>query len=69
MEPTDAAKLAAAGSSNLTRFDTTMLRKTYLDLLNAMPSRLSHTAVTLWSDDVADDAAALGLLSAEMGGW
>jgi len=69
VEPTEPTKLAAAGKSNLARFDTLMLRKTYLDLLNIMPSKLDHNSVTLWRDDVTDEAGALAMLSGEEGGW
>jgi hypothetical protein len=45
------------------------MRKTPLDLINLMPSKLSHTSVTLWSDDVTDSAAALGMVSSAESGW
>jgi hypothetical protein len=69
VEPTDPAKLIAAGKSNFARFDARLMRKTPLDLINLMPSKLSHTSVTLWSDDVTDSAAALGMVSSAESGW
>ena len=69
VEPTDPAKLSAAGKSNFARFDARLMRKTPLDLINLMPSKLSHTSVTLWSDDVTDSAAALGMVSSAESGW
>ena len=69
VEPTDPAKLSAAGKSNFARFDARLMRKTPLDLINLMPSKLSHTSVTLWSDDVTDSIAALGMVSSAESGW
>ena len=70
VEPTDPAKLSAAGGkSNFARFDARLMRKTPLDLINLMPSKLSHTSVTLWSDDVTDSIAALGMVSSAESGW
>ena len=69
VEPTDPAKLSAAGKSNFARFDARLMRKTPLDLINLMPSKLSHTSVTLWSDDVTDSTAALGMVSSAESGW
>lgn len=34
------------------------------------PSKLAHTSVTLWSDEVSDEATALSMLTpGEQGGW
>jgi len=54
----------------LSQFDgKVLLRKTYLELLNLMPSKLSHTSITIWTSEVAEQSTALSMLSAERGGW
>ena len=34
-----------------------------------MPSKLSHSTITLWSEEVSDEKETSKLLSAERGGW
>jgi len=50
VEPTPAAQ-HAGGKTNLVRFDERLLRKTYLELINLLPSQLSHKSITVWSDE------------------
>ena len=67
VEPSDPSK--QVGKLLLAQFDKQLLRKTYLELLNIMPSKLSHSTITLWSEEVSDEKEASKLLSAERGGW
>jgi len=61
---------AQAGSKvSIARFDGQLLTKTHLELLNLMPSKLSHTTITLWSEDIKSQPAALAQLASESGGW
>lgn len=53
----------------LAQFDGQLLTKTHLELLNLMPSKLSHTTITLWSEDIKSQPAALAQLASESGGW
>ena len=50
VEPTPAEQ-HAGGKTNLVRFDERLLRKTYLELINLLPSQLSHKSITVWSDE------------------
>jgi len=68
VEPTPPEELADR-KTNLVQFDETLLRKTYLELLNLNLSKLVHTTVTLWSDAVADQRAATAALDAPNLGW
>lgn len=69
VQPTEPAKLAAAGKSHVALFDERMLRKTYLDLLNLMPSKLSHTSFMLWANEHLNEAEAMGLVHCSRAGW
>lgn len=68
VEATPAEELAGR-KSNLVQFDQAVLRKTYMQLLNLTLSKLSHTSVTIWSDDVADQKAAQAMVEGDKGGW
>ncbi|KAL1498964.1 hypothetical protein AB1Y20_013484 [Prymnesium parvum] len=65
VEPSPEANFVGK-KANLVLFDSRMLKKTYLELLNLPLSKLVHTSVTMWSDDVTETEAALGMLDAGM---
>ena len=58
VEPSDPSK--QVGKLLLAQFDKQLLRKTYLELLNIMPSKLSHSTITIWSEDVQARRTAFG---------
>uniref|UniRef100_A0A7S0PYP5 CUE domain-containing protein n=1 Tax=Coccolithus braarudii TaxID=221442 RepID=A0A7S0PYP5_9EUKA len=68
VEPTPAEELANR-KTRLVQFDDKLLRKTDLELLNLSPSRLVHTSVLLWSDEVADQSSAKATLEGPHIGW
>ena len=69
VEPSDPAKHAGE-KTHFARFDGTILKKTYIELLNLMPSKLSHSSITIWAQDVLNEAAGKALLEAKASsGW
>ena len=68
VEPSPEESLAGK-KANFVQFDQRMLRKTYLELLNLTLSKLVHTSVTMWSDDIQEQKAALAMLEGSKAGW